>query len=93
MVDDSVVNPCIPPTGILHNSRFLAGIVLFCFALQLHTTDDAMLLDRGQFTAIPQQLEWFASMLYNTNTQTTHTSRISEYKSLCVAVQSQEGRL
>ena len=53
MADDNALNPCIPPTGMLHNSRVLAGIVLFCVALQLHTTDDATVLDREQFTTIP----------------------------------------
>ena len=76
MADDSALIPCIPPTGILHNSRVLAGIVLFCFALQLHTTDDAAVLDRGQFTAIPQHLGWFCKQVI-TNTRTTHTSHIS----------------
>ena len=68
-------------------SGYLMGIVLFCFALQLHTTDDAAVLDKGQFTAIPQHLGQFCKQVI-TNTRTTHTSRISEYKPLCVAVQT-----
>ena len=55
--------------------------------LHLHTTDGTTLLDRGQFTAIPQHVGWFCKQVI-TQSQATHTSRISEYKPLRVAVQT-----